>query len=72
VRPANLKLVQVARNSVEALQWIEQQRHKVSLNQDVGAQDAGRLKPQVASARLNCVALRARKRIGEDAGIPNC
>jgi uncharacterized protein (TIGR00730 family) len=44
VRPANLKLVQVARDSAEALQWIEQQREKVSLNQDVGAQDVG-LKP---------------------------
>ena len=45
VRPANLKLVQVARDSVEALQWIEQQRDQFSLNQNVGAQDGGGLKP---------------------------
>jgi uncharacterized protein (TIGR00730 family) len=35
VRPANLRLVQVARDSAEALQWIEQQRDKASLNQDM-------------------------------------
>jgi uncharacterized protein (TIGR00730 family) len=39
VRPANLKLVQVARDSVEALQWIEHQRGNVSLNYDGGAPD---------------------------------
>jgi uncharacterized protein (TIGR00730 family) len=38
VRPANLRLVQVARDSAEALQWIEQQRDRASLNQHVGAQ----------------------------------
>jgi uncharacterized protein (TIGR00730 family) len=45
VRPANLRLVQVARDSAEALQWIEQQRDPSSLNQSVGAQTAGGLKP---------------------------
>ena len=45
VRPANLGLVQVARNSTEALQWIEQQWNKPSLNRNIGAQDAGALKP---------------------------
>ena len=45
VRPANLRLVQVARDSAEALQWIEQQRNKASLNQNTGTQNAGRLKP---------------------------
>ena len=37
VRPANLRLVRVARNSVEALQWIEQQRSKTSLDSVIGA-----------------------------------
>jgi len=45
VRPANLRLVQVARDSAEALQWIEEQRDKASLNQDVEAQNAAGLKP---------------------------
>jgi uncharacterized protein (TIGR00730 family) len=45
VRPANLGLVHVARNSEEALQWIEQQRHKPSLSQNIGVQNGGRLKP---------------------------
>jgi predicted Rossmann-fold nucleotide-binding protein len=45
VRPANLGLVHVARNSAEALQWIEQQRDKASLNQNIGAQNGGGLKP---------------------------
>ena len=45
VRPANLRLVQVARDSAEALRWIEQQRDEGSLNQSVGAQTAGGLKP---------------------------
>jgi uncharacterized protein (TIGR00730 family) len=40
LRPANLRLVQVARDSAEALQLVEQQRDKASLNQD-----AGELKP---------------------------
>ena len=44
VRPANLRLVQVARDSAEALQWIEQQRDRASLNQNVGAQNADGLK----------------------------
>ena len=37
VRPDNLGLVQVARNSAEALQWIEQQRDKVSFNERISA-----------------------------------
>jgi uncharacterized protein (TIGR00730 family) len=41
VRPANLRLVKVANDSEEALQWIEQQRDKSWLNQNVGAQYAG-------------------------------
>ncbi len=45
VRPANLRLVQVVRNSAEALQWFEQQRDKASLNQNVGVQNAGGFKP---------------------------
>ena len=45
VRPANLRLVRVARNSAEALQWINQQRDKTSLDQDVITQNAGGLKP---------------------------
>jgi uncharacterized protein (TIGR00730 family) len=36
VRPANLKLVQVARDSVEALQWIERDRGKVSIPHEDG------------------------------------
>jgi uncharacterized protein (TIGR00730 family) len=36
VRPANLKLVRVAKDSAEALQWIEQQRDEASLNQNAG------------------------------------
>jgi uncharacterized protein (TIGR00730 family) len=43
VRPANQSLVQVARNSAEALQWIEQQQGKASFNQNVGAQNGGAL-----------------------------
>jgi uncharacterized protein (TIGR00730 family) len=45
VKPANLRLVQVARDSAEALRWIEQQRDKASVNRTVGAQNAGGLKP---------------------------
>jgi uncharacterized protein (TIGR00730 family) len=41
VKPANLKLVQVARDSAEAMQWIEQQRDQASVNQNAGAQNAG-------------------------------
>ena len=44
VRPANLGLVQVARNPAEALKWIEQ-RDKASLNQDVVVENVGELKP---------------------------
>jgi uncharacterized protein (TIGR00730 family) len=44
VRPANLGLVQVARNSAEALQWIEQQWNEASLNRNIGA-DGRELKP---------------------------
>ena len=36
VRPANLRLVQVASDSAEALQWIEQRRNEACLNQNVG------------------------------------
>jgi uncharacterized protein (TIGR00730 family) len=45
VKPVNRSLVQVARDSVEALQWIEQQRDMSSLNRDVGSENAGGLKP---------------------------
>jgi uncharacterized protein (TIGR00730 family) len=37
VRPANLRLMQVATDSAEALQWIQQQKDKTSLNRNVGA-----------------------------------
>ena len=43
VRPANLKLVQVARNSAEALRWIERQRDKGSLNQGASTQNVNGL-----------------------------
>jgi uncharacterized protein (TIGR00730 family) len=43
VRPANLRLVQVARDSAEALQWIEQQR--VALLNKNGAQSGEVPKP---------------------------
>ena len=43
VRPASRGLVQVARDSAEALRWIEQQREQASLNREVGAQNAGAL-----------------------------
>ena len=36
VKPANLRLVQVARDSAQALQWIEQRRSEASLDQNVG------------------------------------
>ncbi len=45
VRPANLKLVQVARNSAEALQWIKQQWDKSLLDENLDAHNAGGLKP---------------------------
>ena len=45
VWPVNLKLVQVARDSAEALRRIEQQRDKASLNQTFAAQNTGGLKP---------------------------
>jgi uncharacterized protein (TIGR00730 family) len=41
VKPANLKLVQAARDSAEALQWIEQQRNQASAKQNSGGQNAG-------------------------------
>jgi uncharacterized protein (TIGR00730 family) len=43
VKPDNLRLVHVARTSVEALDWIEQQRDNLSLskNGDVGALHLG-------------------------------
>jgi uncharacterized protein (TIGR00730 family) len=37
VRPANLRLVQVAKDGAEALQWIEQQRQGASLNRRASA-----------------------------------
>jgi len=43
VRAGNLMLVQVARDSAEALQWIEQQREKASLHPTVIAQNGGAL-----------------------------
>jgi uncharacterized protein (TIGR00730 family) len=45
VRPANLRLVQTAADSAEALHWIEQQRDKASLNQNVSAQNGNGPKP---------------------------
>jgi uncharacterized protein (TIGR00730 family) len=45
VRPANLSLVQVARDSAEALRWIEQQRHEASPNQDDRAPNIRGLEP---------------------------
>jgi uncharacterized protein (TIGR00730 family) len=41
VTPANLKLVQMARDSAEALQWIEQQLNQASVNQNPNTQNAG-------------------------------
>ena len=41
VRAANLTLVQVARDSAEALQWIEQQGDEASLRPSVAAQNGG-------------------------------
>jgi uncharacterized protein (TIGR00730 family) len=43
VRPANLRLMQVARDSTEALQWIERQEDKSSFNQNVGGQNGSTL-----------------------------
>ena len=37
VKPLNRELVKVARDSTEALQWIDQEREKASMNQDLGA-----------------------------------
>src|SRR3954463_14336898 len=45
VRPANLGLLQVARNSAEALQWIGQQRDNASVHQNAATQNTGALKP---------------------------
>jgi uncharacterized protein (TIGR00730 family) len=45
VRPANLRLVQVARDSAEALQLIKQQRDKAPLNRNFATQNASGLKP---------------------------
>jgi uncharacterized protein (TIGR00730 family) len=45
VRPTNLRLVQVARDSTEALQLIKEQWDKASLYQNVGVQNRGELKP---------------------------
>ena len=43
IRAGNLMLVQVARDSAEALRWIEQQREKASLHPTVIAQNGGAL-----------------------------
>jgi hypothetical protein len=45
LKPANLNLVRVARDSAEALRWIEQQWDKPLPRQDVGATNAGELRP---------------------------
>lgn len=45
VRPANLRLVRVASDSVDALRWIAQQQDKASLNPHVSAPNTGGLKP---------------------------
>ncbi len=45
VKSDNRKLVQVARDSAEALQLIAQHRDKASLDQNVGVQSSGELKP---------------------------
>jgi len=45
VRPVNLRLVQTAADCAEALHWIEQQRDKASLNQNVSAQNGDGPKP---------------------------
>ena len=44
VKPANLRLVQVARDSEEALHWIGQQQGKAWINQHAGTQNADELK----------------------------
>jgi uncharacterized protein (TIGR00730 family) len=45
VRPANLPLVHVAKDSVEALRWIEEEQEQSPLPQGLVAPNAGRLKP---------------------------
>lgn len=45
VRPANRRMVQVAKDSAEALLWIQQQWEVASLNQNVGTENAGKLNP---------------------------
>jgi hypothetical protein len=45
VTPANLGLVQVARDAEEALLWIEQQRDKASINENTKSQNSSGLKP---------------------------
>jgi hypothetical protein len=45
VRPINRRLVQAARDSAEALQWIAEQQNKASLNRNAGPQNADGLKP---------------------------
>ena len=45
VKPANLRLVQVARDSTEALRRIEHQMDKALLNHNVDGQNARRLRP---------------------------
>jgi hypothetical protein len=45
VRPSNRELVQVASDSREALQWIEERRDRASRGRDVGRPDPGGLRP---------------------------
>jgi uncharacterized protein (TIGR00730 family) len=45
VTPANVGLLHAARDSAEALQWIEQQREKASLDQNLETQNGGGPKP---------------------------
>ena len=45
VKPANRGLVQVASDSREALQWIEERRDRASRGRDVGRPDPGGLRP---------------------------
>jgi uncharacterized protein (TIGR00730 family) len=45
VRPQNLRLLHVARDSAEALQWIEPRRNKALPNHHVGVEKIGELKP---------------------------
>jgi uncharacterized protein (TIGR00730 family) len=52
IRAANLMLVQVAKDSAEALRWIEQQLEKASLHSTVIAQNGGALMEPESRQRL--------------------